>query len=105
MTPTVEQAIEIIRRLPPTERAKVREWIDEHKESVENKDDEKFKLSLKWIDEHRKEYDGQFVLLDGEKLLAHGTNPRKLYLKAREIGIKSPFVKRIKAEILPFGGW
>ena len=29
MTPTIEQAIEIIRQLPPPDREKVRDWIDE----------------------------------------------------------------------------
>ena len=105
MTPTVEQVIEIIRQLPPTERDKVRDWIDENKRTVENRNDEKFKLSLKWIDEHREEYDGQFVLLDGDKLLAHGTDAKALYAEARDRGIKTPLVHRVKAEILPFGGW
>jgi len=105
MTPTIEQAIEIIRQLPPPERVKIRDWIDENKERTEVENDEKFKLALQWIDVHRREYDGQFVLLDGDRLIAHGTNPGELYEKARKIGIQSPFVKRIKAEISPFGGW
>ena len=32
MTPTIENAIEIIRQLPPPEREKVRDWIDEEKQ-------------------------------------------------------------------------
>lgn len=106
MTPTFEQAIEIVKALPKSERQKLRDWIDENQEQSEIvSDDEKFRLALKWVDEHRMEYDGQFVLLDGDKLLTSGTNPKELYDYAREQGIKSPFVKRVKAEISPWGGW
>ena len=56
-------------------------------------------------DEHKEEFDGQFVLLDGDRLIAHGKDPKPLYDVAREKGIEIPFVKRIKAKELPFGGW
>ncbi len=115
MNPTVENIIESIRRLPPPERAKVRDWIDEEvqkdlngdqekKDELERKN-EKFKRALQWIEENKEEYDGQFVLLEGGDLIAHGTNPKELYETARNKGIKIPFVKRVKAKDLPFGGW
>ncbi len=113
MTPTVENAIEIIRQLPPPDREKVRDWIDEEnqKELTEAKRDElerknqKFKRALQWIEENKEEYDGKFVLLEGDNLIASGTNPKELYETARNKGIKIPFVKRVKAKDLPFGGW
>lgn len=106
MTPTFEQAIEIVKALPKNEREKLRDWIDAHQEPAKVKaDDEKFRLALQWVDENRKEYDGQFVVLDGNKLIANGTKPKELYEIARAQGIESPFVKRVKAEILPWGGW
>ena len=93
MTPTVENAIEIIRQLPPPEREKVRDWIDEEnqKEQTETeakkaeleRKNEKFKRALQWIEEHKEEYDGQFVFLEGDELIAHGTNP-KTFTKRRE---------------------
>lgn len=114
MTPTFEQAIEVIRQLPPPEREKVRDWIDEEnqKDSAEEngqeklkRDNEKFQLALMWIDINKEEFDGQFVLLEGDNLIAYGTNPKELYNRARAKGIEIPFVKRIKAKDLPFGGW
>ncbi|CAN5190056.1 hypothetical protein BH20ACI1_BH20ACI1_15830 [soil metagenome] len=115
MTPTVENAIEIIRQLPPPEREKVRDWINEEnsneltekeekKAELERKN-EKFKRALQWVEKNKEEYDGQFVLLEGDDLIAHGTNPKELYETARNKGIKIPFVKRVKAKELPFGGW
>lgn len=114
MTPTIEQAIEIIRQLPPPEQAKVRDWIDveNQKNSVEEskseklrRENEKFRCALKWIEKNKEEFDGQFVVLDGDKLIAHGTDSKAVYDEARVKGYKSPFLKRVKAKVLPFGGW
>jgi hypothetical protein len=115
MTPTVDQAIEIIRQLPPPEREKVREWIieDSEKEISDGdakkaeleKRNEKFKRALSWVEANKEEYDGQFVLLEGDDLISSGSDPKELYETARSKGIKIPFVKRVKAKELPFGGW
>lgn len=115
MTPTAENVIEIIRRLPPPEREKVRDWIDEEnrKELIETEakkaeleqKNEKFKRALQWIEEHKEEYDGKFVVLDGDKLVTCGTDSKTVYDKARAKGYKSPFLTRVKAKDLPFGGW
>ncbi len=115
MTPTIEQAIEIIRQLPPPEREKFFDWAEEEKskELAEKKAQkaelkakgEKFRLALKWIEENKEEYDGKFVVLDGDKLIAYGTDSKTVYDKARANGYKSPFLTRVKAKTLPFGGW
>lgn len=112
---TVDQAIEILRQLPPPDREKVRDWINEENEKEISDDgakkaelekrNEKFKRALSWVEENKEQYDGQFVVLDGDKLVAHGTDSKALYDEARAMGYKSPFVKRIKAKELPFGGW
>lgn len=62
MTPTIDQAIDIIRQIPPPDREKVRNWIDEEnqKELTEAKKNElerknqKFKRALQWIEKTRK---------------------------------------------------
>lgn len=114
MTPTFEQAIEVIRQLPPPELEKLREWIDEesqknsdgeHQNENRQHDNEKFSRALKWIDEHKEEFDGQFVVLDGDILIAHGNDSKTVYDDARAKGYQSPFLKRVKAKVLPFGGW
>ena len=114
MNPTFEQAIEVIRQLPPPEREKVRDWIDEENKKNRNgridkeklkRDEEKFQLALQWVDKHRQEFDGKWVVLDGDQLISHGTNAREVYNEARSKGIQTPFLKRVKTEILPWGGW
>ena len=106
MIQTAEQIIEIVKTLPKPEREKVRDWLDENQDQSQiSKEDEKFRLALKWVDEHRQEFDGQWVVLDGNKLVSHGKNAKEVYDEARAKGIKVPFLKRVKSEILPWGGW
>ena len=115
MTPTFEQAIEVIRQLPPPEREKVREWIDEENQKNINgnfadeklkRDEEKFRLAMGWINEHREEFDGQWVALDGDELLAHGADGKEVHGAAQAKGVKTPLMHRVSIkETHPFGGW
>ncbi len=115
MIQTAEQAIENICALPNTERAKFFDWAEEeiHKESAEKqakkieleKKNERFRRALKWIDEHKEEFDGQWVCLDGDELIAFGKDAKSVYDEAKVKGIKAPFMERVKAKVLPWGGW
>ena len=62
---------------------------------------------LRWLAEHRDEYAGKWVALKGGRLLSYGSDPREVYLRARNTGVDSPVLKRIpeKQDDLPFGGW
>lgn len=61
---------------------------------------------LNWLKAHRDEYVGQWVALDGERLIAHGVDAHKVYQAAREAGLLSPFVEQVlPTDDLPFGGW
>lgn len=67
--------------------------------------EERFNKSLEWVRVHREEYDGQWVVLEGDELIAHGSDGKQVYEEARAKGIETPFLKRVKAKELPFGGW
>lgn len=112
MTPTVENAIEIIRQLPPPDREKVRDWIE--RESTQESDNEtefdkrqeRFRRAMQWIQKNRAEYDGQWVALDGDTLLAHGADGKKVHAEAQAKGVKTPLMHRVSIkETQPFGGW
>jgi hypothetical protein len=61
---------------------------------------------LHWLKEHKAEYAGQWVALDGDRLLASGTDGFEVYKEARRLGIGKPFVTRVEpGDKLPFGGW
>ncbi len=115
MTPTIEQVIEIIRQLPPPEQAKLRDWIDEEsqknsfgedKQEKLKRQQERFQISMKWIQANREEFDGQWVALDGDILLAHGADGKKVHAAAQAKGVKTPLMHRVSVkETQPFGGW
>jgi hypothetical protein len=62
-----------------------------------------------WLKAHGAEYAGQWVALDGHRLIAHSNDPRTVFAavrEARQAGVKSPFITRIDSpDDLPFGGW
>ncbi|GEM_PF-2422240 len=61
---------------------------------------------LQWLKEHRQEYMGQWVALDGDRLVAHGMNGREVYDEARQLGVEVPALVKIDpSDDLPFGGW
>lgn len=63
-------------------------------------------LETRWIAEHGHEYAGEWVALDGNRLIAHGTNAREVYEAARKAGAELPLVVKIDPpDQLPFGGW
>lgn len=61
---------------------------------------------LAWLAAHREDYAGQWVVLEGERLLGNGDDPRPIVDQARAEGIECPFVVHIRAETGPvMGAW
>jgi hypothetical protein len=61
---------------------------------------------LAWLAAHRQEYAGQWVVLEGERLIGHGDDPRPIVDEARAEGIECPFVVHLRAESGPvMGAW
>jgi hypothetical protein len=59
-----------------------------------------------WLAQHEKEYIGEWVVLDGDRLVGHGADPRPIVAEARLAGVQSPFVHFVAANSDPFmGGW
>jgi hypothetical protein len=59
-----------------------------------------------WIDAHRNEHLGEWVVVEGDRLIVNGHDARTVYNAARDAGIEAPFLIRVKpANTLPFGGW
>jgi hypothetical protein len=59
-----------------------------------------------WLAEHSEEFAGQWVALDGNRLLSHGNNAHEVYEEARRSGVKRPLVVQVeKVGDRPFGGW
>lgn len=115
MNQTAETLAESVRALPESEQQRFFKLLEaECKiESPKNGSrstgideiNSRIKESVYWIDIHKNEYDGQWVCLDGSQLIAHGLDAKSVYDEARSKGIETPFIERVIAKELPWGGW
>lgn len=61
---------------------------------------------MAWLGAHRKDYPGEYVALEGDRLLAHHKEGREVLRLAREQGVEVPLVSYCPpADEPPFGGW
>jgi Family of unknown function (DUF5678) len=65
-----------------------------------------FSKEAEWLKQHRQTYIGQWIVLDGDRLVGHGKDPVPIVAQARAEGVRIPFVEFIRDESEPFcGGW
>lgn len=65
---------------------------------------DQFSKELEWLEANRETYIGQWVALQGDRLLAAGPDAREVFAKARDI-VPCPLVVRVEEPGLPFAGW
>ncbi len=59
-----------------------------------------------WLKRHRNEYSGEYLALEGDHLIAHGKDVRKVLREVHKAGAKYPLMVYVESEEeLPFGGW
>lgn len=59
-----------------------------------------------WLAEHQREYIGQWVALEGDRLIAHGENAPEVFAAADASGIERPMVIYVEdPDAPPFAGW
>lgn len=112
---TAETLFNQITSLPVNEKIKLRDLLDEElKNPVEPANGVKFVKPIpmpdpepnrRWMIEHAHEYGGQWVALDGDRLIAHGENAEEVFAAARADGAYLPLVTFIlPADAPPFIG-
>jgi hypothetical protein len=108
---TLEQIIDEVRALSPDEQQKLREALDRELAAPDRSELSQaryrtFESEHAWVDAHRDEYLGQWVAVEADRLVAYGSNPREVYLAARDSGIEVPYLVRVEHRAEPFtGGW
>jgi hypothetical protein len=104
---TVEQIIEEARKLPVEEQRRLRAALD----ALDSNGDTQpiYRTNEReraWINAHRDEYLGQWVALDGDDLIAHGTDARSVYEEALARGISAPYLVHVMPKVEAYvGGW
>jgi hypothetical protein len=80
--------------------------VHEHAASVQNSSSRRrpdLAPAMEWLHLHSKEYSGQWVALDGGRLIAHGPDAMEVYANAEADGAYLPMIKYIEqTDALPF---
>ena len=101
---TLEQIIDETHALSPAEKRELRRALD--RKLVQAAPVQSRATESASVDHHRDEYLGQWVAVEDDNLIAHGSDPRQVYLSARAAGITTPFIVRVhKREDAFMGGW
>ena len=58
-----------------------------------------------WLARESGPYAGQWVALDGARLLAHGHKLSEVRAAALAAGVEDPLLASVPDDDLPFGGW
>jgi len=104
---TLERILDEVKRLTPDERRELREALERETPDAPQAPsaDDRRERERRWLDEHRDEYLGQWVALEGDRLLASGPDGRPC-TRRRAAGVRAPLVTRVeRRDELPFAGW
>ena len=101
----------VLRPLEPLaleEHQRVRVTVEERRrplswESGQQPDNSRAELD--WLARESRHYPGEWVALDGNRLLAHGPKLAAVKAAAQAAGVSRPFFASVPDDNLPFGGW
>jgi predicted DNA-binding antitoxin AbrB/MazE fold protein len=101
----------VLRPLEPlalAEHQRVHVTVDERKrplswESAHQPDNSR--AELEWLASESRHYTGEWVALDGKRLVAHGPKLAAVKAAAQAAGVSRPFFASMPDDDLPFGGW
>lgn len=102
----VENILKQIAELPPVEQQRVHHLLGDklHKPGKQPLGrhvpplpvPEGGRRALQWIAEHAREYAGQWVALEGNRLIAHGTNAEEVFAAADADGAYLPLLSFVE---------
>jgi hypothetical protein len=109
---SVDQIIKSIAQLPPAEQERIRRWLEDRGATNEEGHSSQTHVnrsakSLRWLHENREKYSGQWVALDGDRLIANGSTAKEVYSKAKAEGVEIPFVELVtdREQVPSTGRW
>jgi hypothetical protein len=107
---SLEEAIlDVVRRLPEAKQEEVLRFADglDRRPIVKTVPVSHRYAEQQWISRNRAKYEGQWVAIEGDRLVAAGLDALQVYAAAKAEGIEAPFVMHLVPEDdLPFvPGW
>ena len=100
---TVENILTQVAQLPPSERIRLRRMLEQEEQQqkppkppldrrVPPRPMPDSSREMQWLVDHAREYAGQWVALDGDRLIAHGTNHLEVFAAANADGAYLPLI-------------
>ena len=91
-----QEKLELARFL--TEQAKLDQAAEQGEAVIDRAAaDVKRAQHMAWLKAHREEYSGQYVALDGDRLVGVGLTIREAHEQARQHGVERPFLTHISS--------
>lgn len=108
-----EEVFNAVKNLPLPEQKRLIELLSSENHSKKDPSgaiglpsQSRFEREMHWLEAHRAEYAGQWVALDGDRLIAAGKKAQDVFAVADASGVSLPLIVRVDGvEDLPFGGW
>ena len=98
LTERVQQVLQQIAALDADEKQSLVEYLKEQERqdaeaasktgSEQREPDPLRRREYEWLRQHRDEYAGQYVVVEGDCLIAHGTDGRRVLAEARQAGTR-----------------
>jgi Family of unknown function (DUF5678) len=112
---TADNVMQLIEQMPKAERLKLRALFDRSVTEPPAKPPRDKRVpsqpmpdrtcERQWVEDHKHEYPGQWVALDGDRLIAASTNEMEVWDAVDADGAHLPLVLRVPApDDLPFMG-
>lgn len=112
---SLDEILDAVKQLPLTEQEQLRLMLNEKSKSglrptpskrVPNiVADTDYAKELRWLAEHQREYAGEWVALEGDRLITHGKNAKEVFAAARTSGVAMPMVTQVDdPDAPPFAG-
>ena len=110
---TFEKVLDVVKSLPAEERRRLRKWLAEEERKRASQTDNsasqpalRREREMRWLRVHEAQFAGQWVALEGERLLSHGTDARKVYEEGRALAVNVPFMAYAESpDEAWMGGW
>ena len=98
-TASFAQAVEVVKTLPAIDKRRLQQWLIEDEQTQPGASSNgEIKLAyprereMGWLSQHEAKYVGQWLALDGDRLVSYGTDLHKVFAEALAQGVADPFM-------------
>lgn len=106
-TAKLQEILDAVQTLSPADRHTLREFLNHVPNPTTNVSTAEMRsVEMNWLAKHEAEYAGRWLALDGDRLLACGTDLKQVMIEAHAVGVADPFFAYAEdPRHAQWGGW